>query len=166
MAERGGMYRKIADRVAIRDIRVIADVNGLAVYADQLFEKVFLNMIDNALWYGGQMITMIRITSQEKGQELVIFVEDDEPGFQRITGTTSSNVALGNTPAWDSSSPARSSRLPASRLLRPVSRVRVRGLKSLCRRGPAGFQAVPEYTAPETRPIRFRTVSSYWKKRG
>ena len=65
----------------IRDIQVIAAVSGLVVYADPLFEKVFYNLIDNALRYGGLKMTLIRITSQEKGQELVIFVEDDGAGI-------------------------------------------------------------------------------------
>ncbi len=65
----------------IRDIRVIAEVNDLEVYADLLFEKVFYNLIDNALRYGGLKMTMIRITSQEAGQGLVISVEDDGAGI-------------------------------------------------------------------------------------
>ena len=33
------------------------------IYADSLFEKVFYNLIDNALKYGGEAMTTIRITS-------------------------------------------------------------------------------------------------------
>ena len=65
----------------VRDIRVIAEVNNLEVFADLLFEKVFYNLLDNALRYGGFRMTTIRITSQEKGQDLVISVEDDGAGI-------------------------------------------------------------------------------------
>ncbi len=65
----------------IRDIRIIAEVNDLEVFADLLFEKVFYNLIDNALRYGGHKMTTIHITSQETGQKLVISVQDDGEGI-------------------------------------------------------------------------------------
>jgi signal transduction histidine kinase len=64
-----------------QDIRVTAEVNDLEVYADPLFEKVFYNLIDNALRYGGSKMTMICITSQESEKGLVISIEDDGVGI-------------------------------------------------------------------------------------
>ena len=49
--------------------------------ADPLFEKVFYNLIDNALRYGGPGMTTIRFRYQESGQDLTIFVEDDGAGI-------------------------------------------------------------------------------------
>ena len=46
-----------------------------------MFEKVFYNLIDNALRYGGQKMTMIRIASQESGDGLLISIEDDGAGI-------------------------------------------------------------------------------------
>jgi PAS domain S-box-containing protein len=65
----------------MRDIRIIASVNGLEIYADPLFQQVFYNLIDNALRYGGPKMTTIRIFSRESEQGLVITVEDDGTGI-------------------------------------------------------------------------------------
>jgi PAS domain S-box-containing protein len=73
--------RKVVVSLPMRDIRVLSDVSGLEVYADPLFEKVFYNLIDNALRYGGQGMTLIRITAQESEKGLVIFIVDDGAGI-------------------------------------------------------------------------------------
>jgi len=65
----------------MRDIRVSVDVGSLEVFADPLLEKVFYNLIDNALRYGGMAMTSIRITSQESEKGLVITVEDNGSGI-------------------------------------------------------------------------------------
>jgi PAS domain S-box-containing protein len=65
----------------VRDIRVVDEIAGLEIYADPLFEKVFYNLIDNALRYGGPYMTMIRFGHQESGQDLTIIVEDDGAGI-------------------------------------------------------------------------------------
>jgi len=65
----------------MRDVRVIDEVQGIEIYADPLFEKVFYNLIDNALRYGGPEMTTIRFMYHESGQSLVIAVEDDGIGI-------------------------------------------------------------------------------------
>ena len=65
----------------LRDVGVEVDRLDLEIYADSLFEKVFYNLIDNALRYGGQAMTTIRITSSETGAGLVIACEDDGVGI-------------------------------------------------------------------------------------
>ena len=65
----------------LRDVGVVVDPLDLEIYADSLFEKVFYNLIDNALRYGGQAMTTIRITSSETGAGLVIACEDDGVGI-------------------------------------------------------------------------------------
>ena len=65
----------------MRDIQVAAEVSDLDVFADPLFERVFYNLIDNALRYGGQKMTTIRITSRESEKGLVISVEDNGEGI-------------------------------------------------------------------------------------
>ena len=65
----------------VRDIRISEDVDAVEVYADPLFEKVFYNLIDNALRYGGPAMTMIRITSQESDPGLLLSIEDDGAGI-------------------------------------------------------------------------------------
>jgi signal transduction histidine kinase len=66
-----------------RDIRVDIDIHpeGLEVYADLLLEKVFYNLIDNALRYGGERMTAIRVTSRETGGSLILLFEDNGAGI-------------------------------------------------------------------------------------
>jgi PAS domain S-box-containing protein len=65
----------------VRDIRVVDEISGREIYADPLFEKVFYNLIDNALRYGGPGMSTIRFRFQESGETLTIFVEDDGAGI-------------------------------------------------------------------------------------
>lgn len=67
----------------LRDVKVVVDRSDLEIYADSLFEKVFYNLIDNALRYGGEAMTTILVTSSETGAGFVIACEDDGVG---ITG--------------------------------------------------------------------------------
>jgi PAS domain S-box-containing protein len=61
------------------NVRIEKDVEGLEVYADMLLEKVFFNIVDNALRHG-QKITKIRFSSQETGDGITIFCEDNGIG--------------------------------------------------------------------------------------
>jgi signal transduction histidine kinase len=49
--------------------------------ADPLFQKVFYNLIDNALRYGGSNMTMIRFGHRVSGLDLIISVVDDGVGI-------------------------------------------------------------------------------------
>ena len=62
-------------------IEVIIDRSDLEVYADPLFGKVFYNLIENALVYGGDRLTTIRISSHESDSGLTIVCEDDGAGI-------------------------------------------------------------------------------------
>jgi len=53
---------------------------GIEVFADPLIVKVFYNLMDNAVRYGGK-ITMIQFSSRESGDEHVIICEDDGNGI-------------------------------------------------------------------------------------
>jgi PAS domain S-box-containing protein len=57
------------------------DRSDLDVYADPLFDKVFYNLIENALVYGGDRLTTIRISTHESGNGLTIACEDDGKGI-------------------------------------------------------------------------------------
>ncbi|MCK9632264.1 MAG: PAS domain S-box protein [Methanoregula sp.] len=65
----------------MRDVRVEVDRSDIEIYADSLFEKVFYNLIDNALNYGGEAMTAIRLTSRETGAGLVVVCEDNGAGI-------------------------------------------------------------------------------------
>lgn len=53
----------------------------LEVYADPMLGKVFYNLFDNALKYGGDGMRSISVSSHPDGQDLVIIVEDDGAGI-------------------------------------------------------------------------------------
>ncbi|MFA4860427.1 PAS domain S-box protein [Methanoregula sp.] len=65
----------------MQDIRVEAGDPTLEVFADPLMEKVFYNLIDNALRYGGNQMTTIRISSYKTGDGVVIVFADDGAGI-------------------------------------------------------------------------------------
>lgn len=54
--------------------------SGIRVFADPLLEKVFFNLIDNAVRYGGENLSMIRFSVQESGGNLIITCEDNGAG--------------------------------------------------------------------------------------
>ena len=65
----------------MRDVRVEVDPVNHELFADPLFEKVFYNLIDNALRYGGDRMKTIRFSSQEIDTGLRIVCEDDGVGI-------------------------------------------------------------------------------------
>jgi PAS domain S-box-containing protein len=71
----------IATRLPSRDIRLDTGDPVLEVFADPLLERVFYNLIDNALRYGGEKMTSIRVSSHESSNGLVIIFEDDGAGI-------------------------------------------------------------------------------------
>ena len=65
----------------MRDIHVEVDPKNTEVFADRLFEKVFYNLIDNALRYGGEGMKTIRVFSRESDGGLLIVCEDNGVGI-------------------------------------------------------------------------------------
>jgi PAS domain S-box-containing protein len=62
-------------------LTIRVDLGKVEIYADPLLGKVFYNLIDNALRYGGQKMTAIDISGKETGTGLVIRVEDNGDGI-------------------------------------------------------------------------------------
>jgi PAS domain S-box-containing protein len=54
-------------------------VDGLRVYADTMFEKVFHNLADNSIRHG-KKVTEIRVHYKMQGNDLLLFYEDDGVG--------------------------------------------------------------------------------------
>ena len=73
--------QKAISTLPIRAIHIELDPADPDVYADPLFFKVFYNLINNALSYGGDQMKIIRISSQESGTSLTIVCEDDGVGI-------------------------------------------------------------------------------------
>ena len=79
-------------------ITFTAELQGISVYADPMLEKVFFNLLDNAVRHG-EHVTTIRVTSHPGDSDLIVVWEDNgvgvaenekerifERGFGRHTG--------------------------------------------------------------------------------
>jgi PAS domain S-box-containing protein len=75
-----GIQKAVAG-LPMRSIHVDADRTDPEIYADPLFEKVFYNLIDNSLRYGGAGMKTIRVQCQESKNGLTIVCEDDGVGI-------------------------------------------------------------------------------------
>ena len=64
-------------------ITIDIHVGKVRVLADPLLEKVFYNLIDNSLRYGGEPLTTIQVLAREDENGLVIIFEDDGIGITR-----------------------------------------------------------------------------------
>jgi PAS domain S-box-containing protein len=79
------IVQEVTTRLPMQNIRVDADDPDLEVFADPLLEKAFYNLIDNALKYGGEKMTAIRMTTHKDNGQLVIALEDDGNYVSRAT---------------------------------------------------------------------------------
>jgi PAS domain S-box-containing protein len=70
-----------AARVRLGSITLTFDTGGVEIYADQVVEKVFFHLIDNAVRYGGKT-SMIRFSCKESFEELLVICEDDGAGIK------------------------------------------------------------------------------------
>ena len=75
-----GIISRVQQGFLLTDVIVTTDCTGLEVYADPLLEKVFYNLLDNALRYGGG-ISEVRVTCARSGRGLVIACEDNGIGI-------------------------------------------------------------------------------------
>lgn len=57
-----------------------SDVKGVSVYADQMLEKVFFNLLDNSIRHG-QRVTGIRVSFHHSGGDLTVIWEDNGTGI-------------------------------------------------------------------------------------
>ena len=65
----------------IGSVRIDVRVSGLEIFADLLLEKVFYNLIDNAVKYGGPAMTTVRFFMRRDGDSMIIACEDDGLGI-------------------------------------------------------------------------------------
>lgn len=63
------------------DVKVTIDCPGLEVFADPMLEKVFFNLVDNAIRYGGDHLSTITISPTRSPDSLIITVVDNGEGI-------------------------------------------------------------------------------------
>lgn len=68
-------------QVDLGNITLHSDPGSWEILADLMLDKVFYNLFDNAVQYGGPKITNIRVSSHQDGSDLVFMVEDDGTGI-------------------------------------------------------------------------------------
>jgi signal transduction histidine kinase len=73
------MQRAIAT-LDLGSVSLDFDFSDAQVYADELLERVFFNLIDNAMRYG-KTLSRIRVWSRLEGSDLILFCEDDGVGI-------------------------------------------------------------------------------------
>jgi len=59
----------------------LLNLDNILVYADPMLPKVFFNLIDNALHYGGPNLTKVLVSANITGDQLILTCEDDGNGI-------------------------------------------------------------------------------------
>jgi PAS domain S-box-containing protein len=72
---------KVVSELQPRNVKVEVDRTDCEIFADPLFEKVFFNLIENALKYGGDSLNSIVISSENVESGLRIIIEDNGAGI-------------------------------------------------------------------------------------
>jgi PAS domain S-box-containing protein len=75
------LIRKSEASLPLGTIKLNTDCEGNEIFADPLLEKVFYNLIDNSLHYGGEKMTSIHVTEERSEKGLRIIYEDDGEGI-------------------------------------------------------------------------------------
>ncbi len=73
------LAEKAAASVSLNGVRLEVETASLEVFADQLMEKVFINLIENSVRHG-EKTTNIRVSFRDRGDAGVISFEDDGVG--------------------------------------------------------------------------------------
>jgi PAS domain S-box-containing protein len=68
-----------AESVPMEEVTLEAATGPLEVFADPLLEKVFINLLENAVRHG-ERVTTVRVSFVERGDKGVIVIEDDGVG--------------------------------------------------------------------------------------
>ena len=73
--------RQSMEGLSFGSVQVRTDPTDLEILADPLLGKVFYNLFDNALRYGGSRMSTIRVSSFADDSSLVLVVDDDGEGI-------------------------------------------------------------------------------------
>ncbi|NMB79331.1 MAG: PAS domain-containing sensor histidine kinase, partial [Methanomicrobiales archaeon] len=75
------LVQVVSAHLPVQDIHLTIDCRGIEIYADPLLEKVFYNLIDNSLHYGGETMTALQIAAEPEGDTLRLIYADDGGGI-------------------------------------------------------------------------------------
>ncbi|OPY35750.1 MAG: two-component response regulator [Methanoregula sp. PtaU1.Bin051] len=74
------LVESTARQILPPEIKVVAPVQDVRIFADPLFEKVIYNLMDNAIRHN-RNVTTIRFDSEERDDGLILICEDDGVGI-------------------------------------------------------------------------------------
>jgi signal transduction histidine kinase len=75
------LMEKAGSALPFRHIRLDIPRSGTELFADPLLEKVFYNLFDDALRYGGERMTAIRAYYRADDSVFSLIIEDDGVGI-------------------------------------------------------------------------------------
>lgn len=75
------VIRRAKTQVFLNEVRFSCTVGSIEILADPMLERVFYNLLDNAVKYGGERLSGITVTAHKDGAFLVLVVEDDGAGI-------------------------------------------------------------------------------------
>jgi len=70
----------LVDALNADGMKVVNELKGLEVFADQMLGMVFENLIQNSLMHG-EKVSQILLSKRQEGQDLIILYEDDGIGI-------------------------------------------------------------------------------------
>ncbi|NLD57803.1 MAG: PAS domain S-box protein, partial [Methanomicrobiales archaeon] len=77
------LIQRAAAAIPFNPVEFACAVPAIEVLADPLLEKVFYNLFDNALRYGGSNLTHVRVSVRDEDRALVLVVEDNGAGIPK-----------------------------------------------------------------------------------
>lgn len=75
------VIKRIRNQVDFHGVSLKCSIGPLEVYADSMLEKVFYNLFDNAISYGGDSLSEITVSCHRSGEDMAIVVEDNGAGI-------------------------------------------------------------------------------------
>lgn len=75
------VINRIRNQVDFHGVSLHCSIGPLEVYADPMLEKVFYNLFDNAVTYGGDGLFKIFVSSNRQGDDMAIVIEDNGAGI-------------------------------------------------------------------------------------
>jgi len=74
------LFYRVCIHIDIKKIRFESPADGLEIFADPLLERVFYNIVENAVEHGDR-VSVVRLSSVESSDGLLIRIEDDGIGI-------------------------------------------------------------------------------------
>lgn len=75
------LVREVTTVLPMQDFQLEIKCQNLEIFADPLLKKVFYNLTDNALHYGGEKMTTIRLMASPQKEHILLIFEDDGEGI-------------------------------------------------------------------------------------